>query len=250
MQGDAARPDRRSRGGLPALSVPAVGRHAAARRHRHRAGLRPEASRPRRTDDRIGCDGRGERPRPRPEPPGRDERGGPADRPQPRRHPDAVRPRRGDVRRQDRRGGRCGERLREPAAPVHARPAALPSPAGRPQVGAGALDDPRATCRRSARTCRRASSSTAARSRPTCAGRSSLRSSTRRDGGWTRCHYRERLGEIVEPPPIVGPRDGPRAARPRGQPAVQDVPPERTRRPRARRGEPRAVRRRDARPRR
>ena len=37
--------------------------------------------------------------------PGRDERRGPADRPQPRRHPDAVRPGRRDVRRQDRRGG-------------------------------------------------------------------------------------------------------------------------------------------------
>jgi peptide/nickel transport system ATP-binding protein len=24
------------------------------------------------------------------------------------------------------------------------------------------------------------------------------------DGAWTRCHYRERLGEIVEPPPLVG----------------------------------------------
>ena len=42
----------------------------------------------------------------------RDERGGPADRPQPRRHPDDVRPGRGDVRRQDRRGGRRGRGLR------------------------------------------------------------------------------------------------------------------------------------------
>ena len=47
------------------LSAPAVGRHAAARRHRHRAGLRPEAARPRRADDRPRRHGRGRGARPR-----------------------------------------------------------------------------------------------------------------------------------------------------------------------------------------
>ena len=170
-------PDRRPGTGLPALPAPAVGRHAAARRHRHRPGVRPEAAGPRRADDRARRDGRGERARPRPLAPGRDERGGPPDRPQPGRHPDAVRPGRGDVRRQDRRGRRRGDGLRRPEAPVHAGAAALAPPPRRPQVPAGAVDDPRATCPRSARICRPACSSIAASWPTTCAGPSCRRSS-------------------------------------------------------------------------
>ena len=125
-----------------ALPAPAVGRDAAARRHRHRAGVGPEAAGPRRADDRARRHGRGERARPRPLAPGGDERRGPADRPQPRRHPDDVRPGRGDVRRQDRRGGRRRGGLRAPEAPVHARAPALAPAARHPQDRAGAVDDP------------------------------------------------------------------------------------------------------------
>ena len=141
-QGAAPRPDRRSGGGRAALPAPAVGRDAAARRHRHRARLGPQAAGARRADDRARRHGRGERARPRPLAPGGDQRRGPADRPQPRRHPDDVRPGRGDVRRQDRRGGRRGRGLRAPRAPVHARAPALAPAPRHPQDRARAVHDP------------------------------------------------------------------------------------------------------------
>ena len=50
-------------------------------------------------------------------------------------------------------------------------------------------------------TCRRASSSTAARWRPTCAGRSCHRSSTSAPAAGRAATTRDRLGEIAEPPP-------------------------------------------------
>ena len=92
--------------GHAALPAPALGRHAAARRHRHGAGLRPEAARARRADHRARRHRRGRGARPRSRAAQRDRRGDPADRPQPRRDPLDVRPGRRDVRRQDRRGGR------------------------------------------------------------------------------------------------------------------------------------------------
>ena len=61
-----ARPDRRPGAGDGALSPPAVGRHAATRRHRDGPGLRTATPRARRTDDRPRRHRRGERPRPRP----------------------------------------------------------------------------------------------------------------------------------------------------------------------------------------
>ena len=65
----------------------------------------------------------------------------------------------------------------EPAAPVHAGPAALAAAPRHPQVASGRCRRSRATCRRSARTCRPACSSTAARWPTSCAGRSCRRSS-------------------------------------------------------------------------
>ena len=70
------------------------------------------------------------------------------------------------------------------------------------------------------------------------------------NGQWSRCHHIDRLGEMVEPPSIVGADtvggDG-RAGRRR---RVEDLPPERPRRAGAGRRRPRAARRRDARARR
>ena len=195
-----ARPGGRRR----PLPAPAVGRDAAARRHRHRARLRPEAAGPRRTDDRPRRDGRGERPRPRAHAPGRDERGGPADRPQPRRHPHAVRSGRRHVRGQDRRGGRRGDRLRairsirtrlgccarSRGAACASRERALSTiPGNLPQIGTNL---------------------------PTCVfvDRCQLADELCRtvvppvvevgNGQWSRCHHIDRLGEMVEPPSIVG----------------------------------------------
>ena len=69
-------------------------------------------------------------------------------------------------------------------------------------------------------------------------------------GRWTRCHHRDRLGEIVEPPTRGRPGHRPRRSRPVAGERLQDLPPERPRRPGPGQGRPRAVRRRDARPRR
>ena len=246
-QGPPAGPDRRSGGGRSALSLPALRRDAAARRHRDRAGLEPEAAGPRRAHDRARRHGRGERPRPGPEPTGGDQRGGPADRPQPRRHPHAVRPGRRHVRGQDRRGGRGVRGLRQPAAPVHAGPAAVAargtasaSPSGRSSTIPGNLPQ-------------------IGTDLPTCVfvDRCPLADELCRTvvppivdvggGQWTRCHHRDRLAEIVEPPSIVGADTvhGERALARR--PRLQDLPPERPRRAGPGRGRPRAVRRRDAR---
>ena len=88
---------------LRALPVPALRRHAATRRHRHGAGLQPEAARARRADHRPRRHRRGRGARPRARAAVGDRRRHPPDRSQPRRHPHDVRPGRRDVRRQDRR---------------------------------------------------------------------------------------------------------------------------------------------------
>ena len=126
-----------------ALPAPALRRHAAACRDRHGPGVRPQAARPRRTDHRPRRHGRGRSPRPRPRAAPGDRRGDPADRPQPRCDPLDVRPRRRDVRRQGRRGGRCRRGLRAAQAPVHDRAAAVPAPSRRAQERAGPVHDPR-----------------------------------------------------------------------------------------------------------
>ena len=184
-------------------------------------------------------------------PPGRDERGGPAHRPQPRRHPDDVRPGRRDVRRQDRRGGRRG--ARSSSNPQH--PYTLGLLRSLPRHGirksrAGAVDDPRqpapdrhgpadlrvrrplpagdrAVPRRSSR---RSSTSAAASGRAATTATGSARSSSR--------------------PSIVGADTVHGELALSRRPRLEDVPPERPRRAGPRRGRPRAVRRRDARPRR
>ena len=129
--------------GHAALPAPALGRHAAARRDRHGAGVRPEAARARRADHRARRHGRGRGARPRARAAPGDRRGDPAHRPQPRRDPLDVRPGRRDVRRQGRRGGRRRRGVRGAQAPVHDRAAAVPAPPRRAQDRAGAVHDPR-----------------------------------------------------------------------------------------------------------
>ena len=90
--------------GHDAVPAPALRRHAAACRHRHGSGLRPEAAGARRADDRPRRHGRGRGARPGSDAAPRDRRRDPADRPQPRRDPLDVRSGRRDVRRPDRRG--------------------------------------------------------------------------------------------------------------------------------------------------
>ena len=58
-RGAQARPHRRPRACDAALPAPAVRRHAAARRDRDGAGVRPAAARARRADDRARRHGRG-----------------------------------------------------------------------------------------------------------------------------------------------------------------------------------------------
>ncbi len=182
--------------------------------------------------------------------PGRDERRGPAHRPQPRRHPDAVRPGRRHVRRQDRRGGRRRGRLRAPRAPIHPGPAPLASAPRRDQERSGRCRRSRATCPRSAPTCRPASTSIAARWPTSCAGRSCRPSSSSMADAGPAAIIAIGSGQIVEPPPVAG------QASVHGDltlslvERVQDVPPERPRRAGPGQGRARAVRRRDARPRR
>ena len=97
----------------------------------------------------------------------------------------------------------------------------------RPKVREAAVDDPRQPAAdRDAAPDVRLRRPLPAR-RPICAGRSCRRSWRSETARWTRCHYRDRLGEITEPPPVVGRGDGPRRAGPRDQPAVEDVPPDR-----------------------
>ena len=163
---------------------------------------------------------------------GRDERGGPAHRPQPRRHPDDVRPGRGDVRGKDRRGGQ--RRRRSSSTPSTHTPSAS---SGRSPAAASASRSARcrrspATCRRSARTCRPASSSTAVRLRTSCAGPSSRRSSRSATGAGPAATTATASGELIEPPPIVGARDGPRRRSLSSIERLQDVPSERPRRAR------------------
>ena len=142
--GDAAQgADLRSRQRDAPLLAPALGRHAAARRHRHGAGQGPDAADPRRADHGPRRHGRGRGARPGL----RAARGVPLQRPvhqpQPRRDHEDVRPRRRAVRGPAGRGGPGPRGLRRPAPPLRRRAAALPAARRRAQGPAAARHDPR-----------------------------------------------------------------------------------------------------------
>ena len=148
---------------------------AAARRDRDGARRRPVAADPGRADDRPRRDGRGRGARPDRGAPGRAAHLRAVHQPQPRRDLEDVRPARRPVRRPPRRGGPDPAGAGRPAPPVHGRPAALrPAARARARTTAGSTRS-RASCRRSAPTCRAACSPIAARSSRTSAGRASRR---------------------------------------------------------------------------
>ena len=180
------------RGG-PALSAPALGRDAAAGRHRDRAGLGPEAARPRRADDRARCDGRGERARPRPH------------RSRPRRMPRSC-----SSRTTSASSGRCATGSAS-CTPARSSRRATPRPSSstpsirtpsacsaRFRAAASARSSGR--CRRSRATCPQIGTDL-----PTCVfvDRCPLADELCRTvvppivevggGRWTRCHHRDRL---------------------------------------------------------
>ena len=138
----------------------------------------------------------------------------------------------------------------EPAAPVHAGPAALAARAAASASPSGRCRRSPATCPRSARTCRPACSSIAARWPTSCAGRSCRRSSRSATAsgraattstGSARSSSRRRSSaqDTVHGDLALAVDE-----------RLQDVPPERPRRAGAGRRRPRAARRRDARARR
>ena len=116
--GDAAPgADRRPDLGHGALSAPALGRHAAARRDRDGARRRSCAADPRRADDRPRRDRRGRGARPHHEAAGRVPHRRAVHQPQPRRDPQDVLARRRAVRRRDGRGGQAEQVLHDPRHP-------------------------------------------------------------------------------------------------------------------------------------
>ena len=121
----------------------------------------------------------------------------------PGRHPDAVRPRRGHVRRQDRRGGEAARVFESPQHPytlgllrslprhgIRKSQRALSTiPGNLPQVRHGPSDlrfvD---RCQLATDLCRTVEPPVVELA----------------PGRWTRCHHRDRLGELVEPPITAG----------------------------------------------
>ena len=159
-----ARADRRSRLRDGALPASALRRHAAARRDRDGARDRAGAAHPRRADDRPRRDGRGGGARPRRRPAVAAAHVRALHQPQPRDHPQDVRPRRRALRRQARRGGRDGDacsRIRGTRTPSASCAASRAAACGR--ITAGSTRS-RASCRTSARICPAASSPGAASS--------------------------------------------------------------------------------------
>ena len=125
--------------------------------------------------------------------------------------------------------GNAVEVFERPQHPVHGRPAALAAAPRRPQEPARPRDDPRHPAPDRHATCRRASTSIAARSPTSCAGRSCRRSSSVGDGHWTRCHHCDRIGEIPEPRAGRGPGRVRRAPQVLvADERVEDVPPGRS----------------------
>ena len=131
------------------LSAPVLRRHAPARHDRHGALLQPEAPPRRRADHRARRHHPGADPRDHgaPQPRARHRRH--HHHPQPRRGRPLRRPRQRHVRGQDRRDGDRARALRQPAPPLHARPAA---------VGAAARPGRDGTSSCPSRACRRTSS--------------------------------------------------------------------------------------------
>ncbi len=131
----------------------------------------------------------------------------PVHRPRPRRRPAHLRPDRGDVPGQDRRGGARGRSLRQPAAPVHDH-AALgdPDPRSRRSSAAGERSACRATSR--ARRTRRAACRFHTRCpfvQPTrCADEEPLLREL--DGHLVACHFAEEIKAGAIPPATQSPR--------------------------------------------
>ena len=123
----------RSGAGDAALSAPAVGRHAAARRHRHGAGQQSGAADPRRADDRTRRDGRGRGARPDRAAAARILDLDPVHQPQPGGRRQDVRPgRRALCRHAWSRKDGPSDICSRSAPSLYGRPAALPA-AARPQ---------------------------------------------------------------------------------------------------------------------
>ena len=129
-----------------------------------------------------------------------DRRGDPADRPQPGRDPVDVRSGRRDVRRQGRRGGPAAAGLRPAQASrtPSACSTALPRHGVRKDEQA-AGHHPGHAARRSAPRCRRACSSTAARSPPTSAVSRWRRWCSSPTIAGTRCHHADQVRAIWRP---------------------------------------------------
>ena len=152
-----AAPERR---GLPApLPAPALGRPAAARRHRDGVRLPAAGDRARRADDRARRDDAGARAAHGARCSARPRRGGALRQPRPGggRHP--RRPRRRHVRRAHRRGGPDASAVPRPAHPYTRRLlAAIPDIAGRQALVGIAGTAPRRARARPAASSRRAAS--------------------------------------------------------------------------------------------
>ena len=145
--------DRGSRLGHEALSPPALGRHAAARRDRDGACHRSQAARARRADDGPRRDRRGRGARPHLRAPDTAQHGGAVHQPQPRRDREDVPPRRRALRGAARRGGHGRRRPADAAPSVHRGPAALHPAEGRAASRTAGSTRSRASCPRSAPTC-------------------------------------------------------------------------------------------------
>jgi len=132
------------RGADQQLSARVLGRHAPARRDRHRHGQRPRGHPGGRADDGTGRDRASPGPRFLEDGTVRDRGGAPAHHPRPRRH---RRPRRSgprDVRRPPGRGGNGRGHLLPAVHALHDRAVGLAAPARRRGSGAAAPDPRRA----------------------------------------------------------------------------------------------------------
>ena len=122
--------------------------------------------------------------------------------------------------------GDAAQVFEQPAASIHARPAALAPAPRRAKDPEAAVDDPRQPAPdRDAAADVRLRRPLPARDRPVPDGRAAGRRA--RAGAGPRCHYRERLGEIAEPPPASAGQASIHGDRVLADQRVQDLPPER-----------------------
>ena len=146
--------------------------------------------------------------------------------------------------------GDAGDGLRAPAAPVHARAAALAAAPRRAQVAAAAVDDPgQPAPDRHAAADLRVRRPLPARDRPVPDGRAAGRRRSASGGGAAATTSTDSASWSSRRPSSASDTVHGDLALSVEQ-RLEDVPPERPRRPGARQGRPGAVRRRDARPRR